>query len=66
MDVGYIDDTQKVVHRRNVTIRIGCTCKPVQLDLYRQAEILSDVFLIDPWAVNPEYNQTKAFLFLSH
>lgn len=48
MDVAYTDNTDTVIHRRNVTIRIGCTCKPVQLDLYRQAEILSDVFMIDP------------------
>ena len=60
MDVGYTDDTDRVVHRRNVTIRIGCTCKTVQLDLYgrRQVEILSDMFMIDPW-IRPRQIQTS-------
>ena len=41
LDVGYtktIEDKEMVVHRRNVTIGIGCVCKPLKIQRIQQSE----------------------------
>merc|ERR1711860_193482 len=41
LDVGYtkkVADKEMVVHRRNVTVGIGCVCKPLKIQRMQQSE----------------------------